>query len=183
MRKYDELCRRVEETANLHPTTAGDYELLSTLIFRRTGKVLSATTLKRIWGYLDEPLSTRRSTLDILARFSGWTAYLDFMKGNEPELESGPVGAKTISTDNLKAGARLRLMWPPSRVCVVEYCSRGRWEVIESAGTRLSKGDTFSCHTFVDGEPLYLDNLLQGSEPRGVYVCGRKSGIRFMEEE
>ena len=31
----------------------------------------------------------------------------------------------------------------------------------------------------VEGEPLYLDNLRQGSAPPIAYVCGKKSGVRF----
>ena len=33
--------------------------------------------------------------------------------------------------------------------------------------------------TELEGEPLYLDNLRQGSAPPIAYVCGKKSGVRF----
>lgn len=139
-----------------------------------------APTLKRLWGYLDEQVRPRRSTLDVLARFCGWRDFDDFAVGNIPEIESGNVGNATIRTgENISRGERVRLFWPPSRVCLIEYTGGFDWKVVEAEGTRLLPGDTFRCALIVSGEPLYLDHLIhEGSRP-GVYVCGRKSGITF----
>ncbi|MDE7413033.1 MAG: hypothetical protein K2N05_04475 [Muribaculaceae bacterium] len=179
--KFDSLCKKVEDTAGFIPTTPKQFEELAHRIFTHTGMSLSPTTLKRIWGYLDEPLSTRRTTLDILARFCGWQDYADFEKGYLPEAESGKVGTKTINVGrDMHLGDRLRLMWPPSRTCVVEYIGSGRWKIMQSEGTRLKPGDTFSCSLIAEGEPLYLDNLIHEGNPSGVYVCGRRSGISFV---
>lgn len=179
--KFYTLCKKVEETAGLSPSTPKQFEELAKRIFIHTGMSLSPTTLKRIWGYIDEPLSTRRSTLDILARYCGWKDYEDFEKGYLPEAESGRVGTKTIDVEqDIKQGERLRLMWHPSRICIAEYLGARRWKILESEGTRLKPGDTFSCSIIAEGEPLYLDNLVQDSIPKGIYVCGRKSGITFL---
>ncbi len=184
MKQYPELCRKAEQTAGFSPSTPKQFDELSASIFNLTGHFLSSTTLKRIWGYLNEPLSTRRSTLDILSQFCGWTDYTDFEKGNLPEAESGRVGTKTINVEqDMKQGERLRLMWSPSRVCIVEYMGARQWKILESEGTRLKAGDTFCCSLIAEGEPLYLDNLVHDSMPTGIYVCGRKSGISFLREE
>ncbi len=183
MKQYKELCKIVEQTAGLTPSTPKQFEELAIRIHTVTGKLMSPTTLKRIWGYLDEATSTRRSTLDILARFCGWKDFTDFEEGSTPEAESGNVGSKTIHSEkDMKRGERLRLFWNPARVCLIEYRGNGSWIVIESVGTRLKEGDTFNCHVIAEGEPLYLDNLMHDSIPSGVYVCGRKSGIRFNKE-
>lgn len=183
MKKYAQLCRKVEETAGVSPTTPKQFEDLSESIFRLTGKRLSPTTLKRIWGYIDEPLMTRRSTLDILAQFCGWSDYEEFEKGDMPEVESGRIGTKLINVErDVKKGDRIRILWQPSRVCVISYCGNRRWEIIEAEGTKLLRGDTFSCSIIAEGEPLYLDNLVHEGEASGVYVCGRRNGIRFLKE-
>lgn len=183
MTKYNDICRKVEETSGFTPSTPKQFEKLADLIFSHTGRLLSPTTLKRIWGYIDEPLSTRRTTLDILANYCGWKDYDAFEKGNIPESESGPVGRNCINTErDMKRGDRIRLMWPPSRVCVIEYCGKGRWKVTEAEGTRLLPGDTFTAPLIVAGEPLYLSDLIHSGEKAGIYVCGRRSGIRFLRE-
>lgn len=177
-----DLCRRVEETYGKPVLTPLQFEALADDIFRRTGKLLSPTTLKRLWGYLNEPMSPRRSTLDVLARYCGWRDFEDFTKGNAPEIESGNVGTNVISAGkDVKTGDRIRLMWPPSRVCEIEYLGDRKWRVVASQGTKLSPGDTFNCALIVSGEPLYLDNLVHGDDRPGVYVCGRKSGVTFLD--
>lgn len=178
------LCRRVEESAGITADTPQHFENIVEVIFQRTGTLLSPTTLKRIWGYLNEPTTPRRSTLDTLARFCGWTDYDHFLTGNSPEIESGTVGTAVVRTDGgLACGTRVRLMWPPSRVCVIEYIGEGKWCVVSSVGTRLSQGDRFSCTMIVEGEPLYIDNLETKGTRCGVYVCGRRTGVSFRMEK
>lgn len=179
-REISGLCRRVETVANMEGRTSGQFEIISNIVSRRTGVLLSPTTLKRLWGYLDEQVTPRRSTLDVLARFCGWRDFDDFAAGNIPEIESGNIGSDSIRAgENISRGERVRLFWPPSRMCLIEYIGDIDWKVVEAEATRLRSGDTFRCALIVSGEPLYLDNLIhEGSRP-GVYVCGRKSGITF----
>lgn len=179
----NDLCRRVEQTAGLVASTPLQFEALADIIFRQTGTLLSPTTLKRIWGYLNEAKTPRVSTLNVLARFCGWRDFDDFASGNVPEIESGPVGSNVIKVErDMKKGERVRLMWPPARVCVIEYSGQWRWRVVESKGTRLLAGDTFTCPVIACGEPLYVSNLIHEGNDAGIYVCGRKSGITFVRE-
>lgn len=179
-REVNGLCRRVEAVANMEVRTSGQFEILSDIVNLRTGVLLSPTTLKRLWGYLDEPVRPRRSTLDVLARFCGWRDFDDFADGNLPEIESGNIGSAAIRAgENISRGERVRLFWPPSRMCLIEYTGNLDWKVVETEGTRLRPGDTFRCALIVAGEPLYLDNLIHEATRPGVYVCGRKSGITF----
>ncbi|MDE6271412.1 MAG: hypothetical protein K2M31_00190 [Muribaculaceae bacterium] len=174
------LCRRVEETAGLRPTTPLEFDEMTSAILRRTGERLSPTTLKRLWGYLNEPVNPREKTLDILAQCCGWISYQDFRRGESPEIESGAVGTPVINArSDMKRGERLLLMWPPGRVCEIEYEGDARWRVIASEGTRISAGDTFVCSMIVRGQPMYLDDLRRPDAKPCVYVCGRKSGVKF----
>lgn len=177
----NELKRRVEETANMKATTPKGFESLADAIFNRTGVLLSPTTLKRIWGYLDEPVTSRRSTLDTLSRFCGWRDFEHFASGHSPDIESGNVGGKTIRAgENIHPGERVRLFWNPSRMCEIEYLGDLDWVVVESEGTRLEQGDRFRCPLIISGEPLYLDNLIKDGNRAGGYICGSKSGVTFV---
>ncbi len=175
-----DLCRRVEETLGLHPATPSQFEVLAERIHYRTGTLISATTLKRLWGYLNEPLTPRRTTLDVLARCSGWPDYEAFLAGDTPELESGAVGTKVIRVErDLRRGDRIKVMWHPSRVCVIQYLGDGAWKVLAAEKTRLTQGDTFRCNMLISGEPMYLDDLSHNTSTGGLYVCGSRSGITF----
>lgn len=179
-KELKELIQRVEDTANMKATTPKEFEKLSEAIFRRTGILLSPTTLKRIWGYLDESKTARRSTIDTLCRFCGWQDYEHFVSGAVPDLESGNVGSNVIRAgENIQPGERIRIYWNPARMCEMKYLGNLQWIVMESEGTRLKPGDTFRCPLIISGEPLYLDNITKDGNRAGVYVCGSKSGITF----
>lgn len=174
------LRARVESSANIAATTPMQFGRLSESIRRRTGVLLSPTTLKRMWGYIDEPVTPRLSTLDVLARFCGWHDYKDFVAGNIPEIESGNISTRSIRAgEDILTGGRVRLFWPPARMCEIEYEGDSGWVVIDSEGTRLKPGDRFLCPLIVSGEPLYIDNLVKDGNRGGIYVCGRRSGITF----
>lgn len=64
-----DLCGRVEQTYGSPVKTLLQFEALADDIFRRAGKLMSPTMLKRLCGYLKEPVAPRRSTLDVLARY------------------------------------------------------------------------------------------------------------------
>lgn len=175
-----ELCGRVEETAGIKPVKSKDFENLVMSVYDRTGTLLSPTTLKRIWGYLNEPTVTRSSTLDILARFCGWINYEAFCSGCVPEIESGYVGVKVLNVlRDLEKGDVLTLRWHPARICEIIYQGYGQWVVGRSQGTRLVEGDTFRCTMLMSGEPLYLEDVVHKGVPSGIYVCGRRNGVRF----
>lgn len=177
------LCRMVEETSGMTIAKSKDFEHLALAIYDRTGTLLSPTTLKRIWGYLKETTATRMSTLDLLAQYCGWYTFNDFLKGNRPDIESGFIGAKVLNAESdLKPGNVIRLMWHPSRICDIKYLGECRWVVQRSEGTRLIPGDTFRCSVIMAGEPLYIDDLVHDGSQCGVYVCGRRSGVRFVME-
>lgn len=67
--------------------TPKDFEFLSEYIFEKYHEKLSPTTLKRLWGYLSESTTPRKSTLDILSMFVGYDNWKDFCKKNPIEEE------------------------------------------------------------------------------------------------
>lgn len=80
--------------------TPKDFEFLSECIFEKFHERISPTTLKRLWGYLSETTTPRKSTLDILSMFVGFDnwkdfcrAYTEFTEGAE-DTEKEPVEEK-----------------------------------------------------------------------------------------
>ena len=182
----ESLCKAVEESMHRKMMTQTDFENLSDAIYSRTHEMLSATTLKRLWGkiHADHAPSTR--TLNTLALFLGYTDFNGFCQhqheGDTPP--SNPVLSEHIdvSTD-IKVDDEITLYWAPGRVCHIRYIGHYQFVVTESEMTRLQPGDTFCCSMFINGEPLYLKDLVQGGRPPIKYVCGTKGGIRYEYEQ
>ena len=180
----ENLRNEIEVAIHRHLATPKDFEALREMIFLRLHILVSATTLKRIWGYIDDSVSTRRSTLDILARYIGYAdfdAYENGTVGDIAESPSSPIMARRIDVDEqLQPGDMIRLTWQPGRICDVEYRGDRVFCVVASQCTRLKAGDTFKCSLMIEDEPLYIDMLVTAdSVTPTAYVCGKKSGIHF----
>ena len=176
------LCKDIEISLGQSLKTPKDFENLSHKIYNRLNIMVSPTTLKRLWGYLDEKVQTRVTTLDILSRFIGYKDFEDYnsKKGQSSTIESNPILNRRLNTStDLNPGDSLLITWLPDRKCLVKFKGDLHFVVMESLNTRLTPGDTFQCTLFIEGEPLYIDNLVHGSLPLSAYVCGKKSGIRF----
>lgn len=88
----------VEEAIGRKMKTPKDFEFLSEQVFEKLHETVSATTLKRIWGYLSEASIPRISTLDILSQYVGYTDWASFMEDapslaihESPDAETVPV--------------------------------------------------------------------------------------------
>lgn len=172
------LIKEIENAVGCKMKTPRDFDRLSGMIFERTHERLSPTTLKRLFGYLDEGVSPRLFTLDVLSRFLGYKDYAGFLAGSG-EAQSGIVVGERLSAVELPTGRMLRLTWPPDRMCTVRHLGGCRFEVVTAENTKLCVGDTFSCSLFVRHEPLYLDNLVHCGGVSAAYVAGKRDGIMF----
>ena len=99
--ELERLRLAVEQKAERKMETHGDYEHLSVLIFEELHQQISSTTLKRLWGKLDEAVVPRRTTLDILAQFVGAEDWTNFCKRLESETTEGETQAVRQGTARL----------------------------------------------------------------------------------
>lgn len=178
----DRLCRAVEDTLHQKILTPKNFQFLREQIYARLHLLISTTTLKRVWGYLQSESEPSQSTLDTLARFVGYADFQHFCQhaSQEDEDSSNLVMGRHIDVqESLNIDDRLTLYWLPNRICELRYMGNLKFMVTGSENTRLHKGDTFCCHLMIEGEPLYLSQLSQGSNAPANYVCGKQGGIRF----
>ena len=179
--EYKVLCEAVEQKFGKKIQTPMDFELLEEKIMAKVKECISSSTLMRIWGYR-QGVSTRQTTLDVLARFLGYADYITFCQWapeNNDEPQSDEVMACHLRTADMTAGQQVELSWYPDRRCLVQLRKDGLYEVLEAENTKLSVGDTFRCDIFIESEPLYLNHLIHEGRPPMVYVAGKKDGIRF----
>ncbi|MDE6428471.1 MAG: hypothetical protein K2K59_05910 [Muribaculaceae bacterium] len=174
------LCSSIEDTLGRKMQTPKDFKHLSEEIFNRVHSLISPSTLMRLWGYIESDVKPRVSTLNQLARFVGFRDLQDFLLMDHKNRQSSVVICRhlNVSTD-IQRGQKLRLRWLPDRVCDIIYRGNLYFEVIRSEHTGLKKGATFMCPLIIEGEPLYLDNVVQYDIPGSGYVCGKRNGVTF----
>ncbi|MDE6536308.1 MAG: hypothetical protein K2K82_09935 [Muribaculaceae bacterium] len=174
------LCSSIEDTIGRKMQTPKDFKHLSEEIFNRVHSLISSSTLMRVWGYIESDVKPRVNTLTQLARFAGFRDWEDFLQMDHKNRQSSVVICRhlNVSTD-IQRGQMLRLRWLPDRVCDIIYRGNLYFEVIRSEHTGLKPGATFMCPLIIEGEPLYLDNVVQYDIPGSGYVCGKRNGVTF----
>ena len=182
MTPIEQLRSDIETALKKKLCTPKDFEFLRERLYARLHILVSRTTLMRLWGYVDEGVTPRKGTLDILAQFLGYQDWDGYCQNSllPKEQQSSPIMSRQLSVaKELNEGEQLRLTWLPDRVCDIEYLGNLQFRVTASENTRLKPGDTFECSLIIEGEPLYLVHLKQGTQLAISYVCGTKSGVFF----
>lgn len=145
------LREMIEKMVGRKMVVPRDFTWLSQKVEERTQQRVSASTLRRFWGYVSEGVSASKFTKDVLAKFLGYTDFEQFgLSQGMGEQQSQMVIGWEISCGDLYEGQQLKLSWLPDRTCIVSYQGNGRFRVLASENTRLSKDDTFECHHFIN---------------------------------
>lgn len=79
-----ELLRKaVEQKSGRHIRTPKDFDFLSDCIFNECHQMVSVSTLKRIWGYVQTDSTPRSSSLTPLAQYIGYSDWEDYVSKQE----------------------------------------------------------------------------------------------------
>ena len=178
------LRQAVERTIDFPLSTHGDFLRLSAGIEFTLREHISESTLERLWGYSTRHYDTVSvRTLNVLARLVGYHSWDDFCKTSErAESESELFIDNAICSADLNIGDKLRIGWPPDRICIIRYLGDNNFIAEETANSTMRPGDTFSCIQIQKGRPLHLDNFRKaGSSEKLRYVVGINTGLTILE--
>ena len=178
-----ELRKELERSLGKKLKTPADFEFCVGAIWERLHQNISPTTLKRMWGYIEGANTTRLSTLNLLSHYLGYSDWDGFRRHLEEnsESQSNEMIKSTLLSSSLHNGERVEIQWQPNRRCVLEYLGENSFVVIESEHSKLQKGNTFECLSFHLGQPLYLDNLVDGNNPPVSFVVGKRDGLTVVK--
>ena len=76
--------------------SAADFDLLSITIKQATSETISASTLKRIFGYVKYDAEPSATTLSILSRYVGYAGWSDFCRNYIPSESCDETRLKSI---------------------------------------------------------------------------------------
>jgi len=165
--------------------TPADFKQAATVITAKTGRPISATTLMRIWGYVQDSGADYRPTyysLSTLAIFLGYMDFKRFATQYEAHFDAQSEGytGKSISTADIPVGTSVCLKWDPDRHCVLKRIEGACFEVTEALNCKIQVGDIVKCISFTQDAPLYCSGVWRdGQILMTSYVAGSKTGIRY----
>lgn len=178
MRGIEDIKKECEKVLGKSMVTPTNFDELSLHIKKSTGRNVSVSTLKRIWGYVDYPHKPSNEILSILSVYVGYSDWHDFIKAGSVTDSSDFIGADIVKTSELTRGSHLQIRWKPDRFCILEYRGESEFKVIESQNSKLNEGDIFSCSVIAKGEPLICHEVRrEGKLFSEGYVAGKTDGI------
>ena len=179
-----ELLHQVEEKFGHRLSTTTDYELLSFVIEREIGELISASTLKRLWGYVSYSSTPRIATMDTLSRYLGHKDFKVFCKvlRDSGAVVSSFFTSKTIETASLKEGSSLLLGWAPNRLVEIRFIGGTTFEVVSVENAKLRPGDRFEASEFILGAPLFISSVRRSDGTQTPpYVAAKAEGLNVLE--
>ena len=182
---FERLKEEVETLVGRTIKSPKDFDFLARQVKGYMKENVSVSTLKRMWGYVNCTSKPSLFNLDLFSRMVGYSDWESFVEGQDGEGSSRFFVKSKLVAEALDAGDRIRLTWQPGRIVTLRYQGNDEFLVEESVKSKLAKGDIFTCHQFVDSEPLYLTNLQHPGYQMCNYVAGKIGGIRWnvMEEQ
>ena len=177
------LLTEVEKRYGRRLATSSDFEALSVIIEHESGDVISASTLKRLWGYVTMKPVPRQSTLDVLSRYVGNKNFYSFCQHikNDNLFESRFFSTKSVMSSDLEQGAEILIGWAPDRLVQLEYLGGGEFVVRKSENSKLMVNDRFMATCFYIGYPLLIPRILRSGEYTPSYIAGATEGLNRLE--
>ena len=173
------LRRDIEQCMGVALQSPADFEQLIQQIWNKQHRVLSLSTIKRIWGYVESSGVPRLSTLNTLSQFldyADWNAYLVALEQRK-ESESGMFMGEGVRVSELQVGECIEVTWQPNRHCVFRYMGDNQFVVEDAKNAKLQEGNTFQAASFKVGQPLDLDNRLLADGTRTSNLAGKRHGL------
>lgn len=165
--------------------STNDFNVLSALLKFEGRESLSASTLKRLWNYVSQETTPRKTTLDVLARFVGYKDFRDYrlsLLGGASE-SSEFLDTSTLPAEDIDAGQTIILGWEPNRLVKAVKISDDLFEVTESINSKLCKGDRFQCYFFFKGLPLVIPYVERDGQRLLSYIAGKAKGLNLVKIE
>ena len=177
------LLAEVEKRYGRRLSTSADFEALSVVVEHESGELISASTLKRLWGYVTLKPTPRMSTLNVLSKYIGKRDFSAFRQSiiNDGHYVSNFISVKKVCSSDLKKGAEVVIGWAPNRLVTLRYDGDGDYTVIKSENSKLLEGDKFQAESFMIGYPLYIPRILRNGEYTLSYIAGTQEGLNRVD--
>lgn len=178
-----ELLKRLQEKSGLALNQSSHFEVLAQAIFDLTGDRLGVNTIKRLFGFNIKKVVSRRSTLDILARYLDFTDFdtLLLELGEESDISAfSPV--ESVESSRLPYGAHVKITYDPNRILKLKYLGNFKFCVEEAIGSKnLKEGDELIIAQIAVGHRLVASHVYRGGLDMGAYEAARSQGVKEIE--
>ena len=142
---------------------AGDFDILSTYIFKETGRTIGVTTLKRLFNYINDSRNTNEYTLNTIALYLGYKEWAELCK----EVCINSVWGydnKALYIHTLEIGTHIEVSYLNRKVCfiVVLYEGKNVLQVEKVENSSLEIGDMCDIYKISIGNIMEAEHIYRG---------------------
>lgn len=177
----ERLKMAVEQFITFPLSTPYDYARLSETLKLEGCGYISATTLKRIWGYINDTggsYSPSAYSLRTLCNLLGFKDLEEFAHCPVP-IQSREYTGDFVESCRLPEDAELELRWLPNRCCVLRHLTDSLFKVLHEENSHLRENDIVECGCFTQRAPAYFNRVFRNGVAPKTYIAGTASGITF----
>lgn len=136
--EIEELKRLIEKKYGKQLCTTTDFEEF-TMALKKVGIIVSASTMKRLYGYVGDSHKPRVATLDQLANYIGhrsFAAFVEWLK-TSTRYNSSFFNARQLVSATLQEGDAVEIGWAPNRQLILTYLGHSAFRVEESRNSKM----------------------------------------------
>ncbi|MCM1139331.1 MAG: hypothetical protein NC453_12245 [Muribaculum sp.] len=177
-----ELQKRIEERFGRPVKCSADCESLATCIEVVTKNHIGVTTVKRMFGLVNEAPTPRGTTMDQIAQYLGYKDMKDMarMLGDASDI-SMFAAVDELDIEHLEPGTLIQISYDPQRLIVMDYMGDNWFIINESQNCKLQKGDKVRIFQLAKGFELLASEVIRDGQSLGPYHSAKDGGLTLIE--
>lgn len=160
----EEIIKQIMTKSGLLLEQAKDISVLADKIFADTGRNIGVTTLKRLFGTINDSRKTNEYTLNTIAMYLGYATWQKYTETNSIDSVWNFSEDETYHVQELAIGANVCVEYLNREVSFVVIRRDGInvLEVVSVKNSSLQKGDILYVHKISVGKILQADKVIRG---------------------
>ena len=169
--------KKIEEKSGIKIRYSRDCDILANEIFKKSNCKLSASTIRRLFGFIKSEATPRVYSLDVIAIYLDYPSWDDLIQSlNKSETVTSKIITE-IKSSKIKKGDKYQYSCKPSVVVSFECIGNSKFKVIEAKNSQLLKGDLFTASLLALHHPLFILDVERDGKQLGRLIEAKISGI------
>lgn len=160
----DRIKKEIMDKSGVQLEKAKDFELLADIIYQTTKRSIGVTTLKRLFGTINDSRKTNEFTLNTIALYLGYSSWKDYIATNSVDSIWNFPDNNTVYINELQENTTITVNYLNREVVfIVQIFNNTKVLVVKSSqNSSLICGDVLFVHKIRKGERLEADKIIRG---------------------
>jgi hypothetical protein len=159
-----------------------DCDALAKEISMTVGNRISASTIKRLFGFNSAGGSPSMYTLDIVSQYLGFIDWDDLQRNLEAEEDSHFLSddLTLLRSSEIEAGTILEIGYAKRRRLELLCLGNNSYQVLHSEKAEIRKNDLLEIFLIWERLPLDISSVSRLGKNLGAFILEKKNGIDYI---